>query len=243
VDGDDDDDDWHPEVKIHKAEPMVPNGAAADESCFTLTRQNLLLLAEHPYRFATFYGKTHSTPERWSVNFSALSHRLRLIEIESTLLTRYGPESMRVIRILQEKGKLDEKAIAGLSLLNQRTMRSILNRMHEAGHVELQEIPRDTQRQPSRTMFLWFFDVERCRRKLLEETYKTMARCLQRVKAERELFQGVIDKAARSDVRGKEEEFLSVGERTALGKWRKNEERLLGELGRLDEMVAVLRDF
>ena len=122
-------------------------------------------------------------------------------------------------------------------------MRSILNRMHGAGHVELQEIPRDTQRQPSRTMFLWYFDVERCRRKLLEETYKTMARCLQRVKSERGLLHNLMEKAARSDVKGREAEFLKIEEQATLEKWRSMEERLLGEIGRLDDVVAVLRDF
>ena len=70
-----------------------------------------------------------------------------------------------------------------------------------------------------------------------------MARCLQRVKVEREAVQTVIEKAERTDVVGKEEEYLGVGERVALEEWREREERLLGEVGRLDDLVAVLRDF
>ena len=177
------------------------------------------------------------------MDFPALSRQLRLIELESIITTRYGVEALRIIRILQEKGKLDEKAIATFALMNQKTMRSILTTMHEGGHLELQEVPRDNQRQPSRTIFLWFFDPERCRQKVLEETYKTMARCMQRAKAEREAVQSVIDKASRTDVVGKEDELLGLDERTALGAWREKEERLLGEIGRLDDLVAVLRDF
>lgn len=212
-------------------------------SCHLLTRQHLLLLAEHHFEFAIYVRPTHRTPESWTVNFHALSQNLRLIELESIIVSRYSSEGLRIVRILLEKGKLDEKAISSFALMNQKQMRHLLTTMHQQGHLELQEIPKDNNRQPSRTMFLWFFDPERCRMKVLEETYKTMARCLQRIKTEREAVQSTIDKASRTDVVGKEEEFLSVDERKALVEWREKEEKLLGEVDRLDDLVAVLRDF
>ena len=208
-----------------------------------IIRDHLLLLAEHPYRFVERLQKTHTRTEKWAVNFSALSHQMRLIELENTILTRYGEGALRVVRILEEKGKLDEKAITNIGLINQKVIRAILTTMHKAGHLELQEIPRDNHRQPSRTMFFWFFDPERCRQKVLEETYKAMARCMQRVKVEREAVQVTIDKASRTDVVGKEDEYLGDEERNALEAWREKEEKLLGELNRLDDLVAVLRDF
>jgi DNA-directed RNA polymerase III subunit RPC3 len=254
------DDDGHSGSKLangsgklkseHSAEKddkhLIPSSSHTDsESCLELTRQNLFLLAEHPYAFVTYlpghakYGK----PESWTVDFRSLSKTLILLELESVILSRYTENGLRIIRILHEKGKLDEKALASLTLMNQKTMRSTLTLMHEAGHLELQEIPRDTARQASRTLFLWFFDVERCRLKVLEETYKTMARCLQRIRVEREEVRDVIEKAERTDVVGREEEFLSEGEMVALGEWRRVEEMLLGQVGRLDDTVAVLRDY
>ena len=208
-----------------------------------LIRQNLLLLSEPPFHFVHQIDYTLSQPETWTVDFPSLSTHLRLLELETIIGARYGPLALRIIRILQEKGKLDEKAIGSFGLMNQKLMRSILTTMHEAGHLELQEIPRDNHRQPSRTMFLWFFDPERCRKKVLEETYKAMARCLQRVRVEREMVRMVVEKSERSDVVGREEEYLGVEERRALEDWREREERLLGEVGRLDDLVAVLRDF
>ena len=47
----------------------------------------------------------------------------------------------------------------------------------------------------------------------------------------------------RIDVVGKEEQYLSKGERAALVDWKKREEKMLAQLSRLDDMVAVLRDF
>ncbi|MCJ1433898.1 RNA polymerase III subunit C82 [Xylographa pallens] len=243
------DDEYRSEIEVEKdgdqeQQPPITISSLFDpQACLFLTRQNLFLLAEHPYNFLTFIRRTNSTPESWTVDFPALARQMRLIELENIITTRYGVEALRIIRILQEKGKLDEKAIATFALMCQKTMRSILTTMHEAGHLDLQEIPRDNARQPARTIFLWFFDPERCRQKVLEETYKAMARCMQRAKAEREAVQSIIDKASRTDVVGKEDELLGLDERTALGAWREKEERLLGEICRLDDLVAVLRDF
>ncbi|MCJ1307299.1 RNA polymerase III subunit C82 [Agyrium rufum] len=208
-----------------------------------LVQQNLLLLSEHPYRFLTHHSGTASVPETWTIKYHPLVSRLRLIELENIVLNRYGAPGLRIIRILLEKGKLDEKALGAMSLLNQKILRSILTTMNEAGHLELQEIPRDNNRQPSRTMFLWFFDPERCRLKVLEETYQAMARCLQRRRVEKEKVQVVVDKSLRTDVVGREDELLSRDEREVLGRWRAMEEILLGEVARLDDLVAVLRDF
>ena len=224
------------------------NGVENDEPTASKSKidplhQTLFLLVEHPFKFLHYIPRTPSEPERWTVDFLHLTHILRLTALEETVSARYGPPGLRIARILLSKGKLDEKMIGALALMNQKLMRSVLTTMHEHGHLELQEIPRDNQRQPSRNMFFWFFDRERCRRKVVEECYKSMARCLQRAKVEREGVQTLLEKAERSDVVGREEEFLGEDERIGLEQWREREERLLGEVGRLDELVAVLRDF
>ena len=233
--------DYGSEIKVEKEDHLpVYND---ERSRVELIRQHLLLLAEHPLGFVKYIKRTPTKGEQWTVNFRSVARQLRQMELENTIATRFGPGATRLVRIFQEKGKLDEKAITSIGLINQKLMRSILTAMHEAGHLELQEIPRDNARQPSRTMFLWYFEPERCRQKLLEETYKAVARCLQRAKVEKEAVQLTIDKANRTDVVGKEDEYLGVDEMTALSTWREKEERLLGELGRLDDLVAVFRDF
>ena len=233
--------DYGSEVKVENEDPFpIYND---ERSRMELIRQHLLLLAEHPLGFVDYIKRTPTKPEQWTVNFRSLARQLRQIELENTISARFGPGATRLVRIFLEKGKLDEKAITNIGLINQKLMRSILTAMHEAGHLELQEIPRDNARQPSRTMFLWYYDPERCRQKILEESYKAMARCLQRARVEKEAVQLTIDKANRTDVVGREDEYLGVDERTALSTWREKEERLLGEFGRLDDLVAVLRDF
>ena len=237
----DEDADFTPEYRVSKEDHTSPVSHTSHN--ISPLCQHLLLLAEHPYQFVNLVPRTKSATEKWSVNFTSLSRLLCQLEIEFLISSRYGVLGTRIVRILTEKGKLDEKALTNIGLINQKVMRSILTTMHEAGYLELQEIPRDNQRQPSRTMYFWFFDRERCAQKVLGDTYKAMARCLQRVQVEREAVKAVIEKAERTDVVGREEEYLSIDERSALESWREKEERILGELGRLDDLVAILRDF
>ena len=207
-------------------------------------RAHLLLLSSHPVSFLRYIPRTSSTSEKWSVPYSHLSHTLLHNLITNLATTRFGSTSTRLLNILAEKGKLDEKTLCTISLIPQKNMRSLLTSMHTAGLLELQEIPRDANnRAPSRTTFLWYFEADRARAKVLDETERAMARLLQRAAVEREGMEGLLAKAERSDVRGREDEFLSKGELQALREWEGKEDRIWGQLGRLDDMVGILRDF
>ena len=205
--------------------------------------QHLFLLAHHPYKFLHHLPATLSADEGWSIDIHAVSKHLLIRSLTRTVTARFGPLAARLVRILQQKGKVDEKTLTSLSLMNQKTMRKLLSELNGDGFVELQEVPKDTQRAPMKTMFFWFFDEERCRKRVLDMTYKTMCRLLQRIAVERAKVKETVEKSERLDVQGHEDELLGEGEKEALAGWRAKEERLLGELGRLDDLVAVLRDF
>ena len=106
--------------------------------------------------------------------------------------------------------------------------------------VECQEVPKDGSRQNARTIFLWFHDQQRVQSLLLQHTYQAMARLLQRLKAERENYRNAIEKAEMMDVK---QESLNQNEQEAVMQWREVEEKLLVQLQRTDEFVALLRDF
>lgn len=206
-------------------------------------RNHLLVLAIHPLRFLHHSPKTSVLPERWTIDFPTLSKNVTYHTLLETITSRHGLPAARLIRILFNKGKTDEKVLCSTSLLAQKSMRSYLLPLHKAGMIGLQEVPRDNSRNPQRTNFLWFFDPEKCKAKMLEETYKTMARCLRRARVEGEKVKGTVEKASRSDVLGREEEFLGEQELEALNVWRDMDQRIWGEMSRLDDLVACLRDF
>ncbi|OJD27206.1 DNA-directed RNA polymerase III subunit rpc3 [Blastomyces percursus] len=203
--------------------------------------QHLSLLAQEPIIFST--RSMQSGMITWAVEFRHLARRLRHLELERIVESRFGTIAVRVIRVLAAKGRLDEKRLQEISLMASKELRQVLARMETAGFVDLQEVPRDAQRQPSRTMYLWFFDADRVARMVLEDTYKCMSRCLQRIGVEKNKLKFFLEKTERTDVKGNEEKYLSPTELKTLKEWRDKEALLLGEIGRLDELVAVLRDY
>ncbi|OXV10327.1 hypothetical protein Egran_01910 [Elaphomyces granulatus] len=203
--------------------------------------QHLVLLAQPPYAFS--YRQINSGMITWTVEYRHLARKLRHLELERIIQSRYGNVALRIVRVLLAKGKLDEKRLQEITLLPPKDLRQVLAKMQGGGFVDLQELPREAQRLPSRTIYLWFYDPDRVRRNVLQDTYKTMSRCVQRIKFERSRLKDFLDKTERSDIKGNEERCLSEAELVLLRQWRDKEALLLGEVARLDDLVAVLRDF
>lgn len=203
--------------------------------------QHLSLLASEPYFFSS--RRLDSGVVSWMVEYRHLARELRHLEIERLIESRFGSVGVRLIRVLTAKGKLDEKRLQEISLMPSKDLRQILALMQAAGFIDLQEVPRDAQRQPSRTLYLWFYDPDRVSLMVLEDTYKTLSRCFQRIRAERNKCKFLIEKAQRSDVKRNMERYFQPHDITMLEEWKVKETMILGEIARLDDLVAVLRDY
>lgn len=218
------------------------NGNHATETVRTVTlddiKTQLLVLAQPPHKFVV------QDPDsfRWTVDFRPLSAQLRREEAMRLAKSRLNSVALRLVRVLLDNGKLDEKTLQEKSLLSAKDLRQCLSKLKRNGFLGLQEVPREPQRQPLKTIYLWFYDSDRVRKMLLGDLYKAMARLLRRLKVERDKVGALLEKAERIDVRGKEEKFLARGEMEVLEEWRGKEEWLLGEVERLDDSVAILRD-
>ncbi|OJJ44866.1 hypothetical protein ASPZODRAFT_17782 [Penicilliopsis zonata CBS 506.65] len=235
----------HGDTDDREGQPSsTTNGTSSSSSGASRTYevdQHLCLLAQPPYNFTS--KRMIGGLINWTVEYRHLARKLRHTELERIIEARYGDVALRVVRVLHAKGKLDEKRLQEISLLPFKDLRQVLASMQAGGFVDLQEVPRDAQRQPSRTIYLWFYDPDRVAAGILEDTYKAMSRCLQRIRFERARLREFLDKTERSDVKGNEERYLSEGELKTLHQWRAKEALLLGEVSRLDDMVAVFRDY
>lgn len=197
-------------------------------------------LAESPKQFCTRVGVRRES----RINFTHLTNTLIQSELDTMIHARFGPDAARLVRMLRSKGKLEERQIAQMTMMRIRDIRAALTALQFHGFAEAQELPKDATRQPSRTVYLWYFDQRRAQSGFLQNCYVAMARALQRLRVERQgKYRGVIEKAERTDVRGREQELLTGPERNLLREWREVEERLLVTVARLDDVVAVLRDF
>ncbi|EAL85885.1 DNA directed RNA polymerase III subunit Rpc82, putative [Aspergillus fumigatus Af293] len=224
----------------HEEANGLSSGGSGGNRTFEID-QHLSLLAQPPHNLTS--KRMVSGLITWTVEFRHLARKLRHLELERMIEARYGDVALRVVRVLHAKGKLDEKRLQEISLLPFKDLRQVLASMQAGGFVDLQEVPRDAQRQPSRTIYLWYYDPDRICNSVLQDTYKAMSRCLQRLRFERSRIKDFLEKTERSDVKGNEQRFLSEPELVLLEQWRAKEALLLGEVARLDEMVAVMRDY
>lgn len=203
-----------------------------------LIDEHLKLLQEHHVGFCRKIGNAGGG--EWRVNFPALTDTLVHTDIDSVILARFSKTHIRIIRLLRERGRLEEKQVAAFSMMRVKDVRTILTELQFAGLVEAQELPKDAGRVPGRTLYLWAYNPTRVSSLLLQQTYQAMARTLTRLRVERENYKGAIEKA---NMIGPNQEALSQMERETLMQWREMEEKLLVQVQRMDEFVALLRDF
>lgn len=93
---DEDEDDLNPKAKLKKRR-MV------------LLKQHLELLAQSSIKFVRLES-TKGAGE-WSVNFRELMNYMKQLELEKIVEERFGIKAIRLLRICDEKGKLEEKQV------------------------------------------------------------------------------------------------------------------------------------
>ncbi|KAI0025850.1 RNA polymerase III subunit RPC82 [Xylariomycetidae sp. FL0641] len=204
-------------------------------------RQHLLLLAESKQGFVRHCGiKDYG---EWTVDFGPILQHLKFIELDTMIEERFGRQGLRLTRILRDKGKIDDKTLPTMALMKKADVHLKMAEMEMAGFLEVQEVPRDNNRAANRTIFFWFFDEQRTLRRLLDNTYKSMVRCLQRLEVERRKKQMVLSVTERKDVQGKEKEKLRGDIYKDYLQFLEIEEKLLAQVARLDDLVATFRDY
>ncbi|KAI0137456.1 RNA polymerase III subunit RPC82 [Xylariales sp. AK1849] len=204
-------------------------------------RQHLLLLAESNQQFVRHCG-TRDQGE-WTVDFELLIPKLQLMEIDALIEESFGRQGLRLIKILRVKGKIDDKTLPTLALMKKADVHMKMVEMELAGYLDIQEVPRDNNRSANRTLFLWFFDQERILIRILDNTYKAMVRHLQRLEVERQKKKNVLSVVERKDVQGMEEEKLRGDIYNEYREFLDIESKLIGQVGRLDDLVGVFRDY
>lgn len=114
--------------------------------------------------------------------------------------------------------------------------------LQSGGILQVQEIPKSAGTERAKNYNLWSFQEHRARAFLLQDLYKTLIRIYQRIDEERARKQGILAKASRTDVKKDLTRYLSKDEIRQYSEWRALEERLLGQIIRVDKSVMLLRD-
>ena len=221
----------------------LPKPAAPEthQDTLALLKNHLMLLAGDEYRFLRRCG-SHGHGE-WTVDFERLVDYLKQSELDSIILENFDTTGHRLARMMRKLGKMDEKNLSAMALMKQKDVRTKLAEMQMAGMADVQEVPKDASRANSRTIFLWHFDSERVSSIILQNVYKTMSRCFQRLEIERRRAYGILSLTERSDVRDNIEESFSPNQMRMFLEISGKEQKLLGQVGRLDELVGIFGEY
>ena len=95
------------------------------------------------------------------LNYAILISAIQLRTIENIALERYDEQGARILRMLLEKGMLDEKLIAERALLEPKATRAIIFQMVGDGLITTQELPRRPDRQPQYTFYMFHANMDR----------------------------------------------------------------------------------
>ncbi|PKK75818.1 hypothetical protein RhiirC2_735627 [Rhizophagus irregularis] len=100
------------------------------------------------------------------IRYNEICESLKKEIFEDVIMEKYGFKGVRIVRLLYEKSKLDEKAVKA---------RQKLTELMSGGFVQIQEVPRSADRAPSRTFYLWDIDYKKCYDVLLNNYHQTLA--------------------------------------------------------------------
>ncbi|GLB35149.1 putative RNA polymerase III subunit RPC82 [Lyophyllum shimeji] len=183
------------------------------------------------------------TATKVQVEFETVCRRLRRRVLESVTRERHGIEGVRIVRLLLDTGKMDEKQVSKIVMMAPKDVRPLLAALAADSLISTQEVPKSADRNPTRTFYLWYVDLHKAYSVILGDLYKTLYNIGMRRSAEEETSEvkAVLEKRERSDV-SQDESLLSRLERDILSEWEAKQKKLTVLEGRVEETMFVLKD-
>ncbi|KAF9197819.1 RNA polymerase III subunit C82, partial [Haplosporangium sp. Z 27] len=178
---------------------------------------------------------------QYIISLKAASKILKQNMIQDIVATRFGAPYVRIMNMLLEKGKLEEKQISRFSMMPVKDVREKLTTLCTFGILNLQEVPKTNDRAPSRTFYLWEVLLPRAASSLVDRLYHTMANLRQRRFVEKEKRAVLLEKCERSDVKD-DARLLNDAERRELDTLNSVLEMLEVQELRIAEMAITLKE-
>lgn len=201
-------------------------------------RRILDTLQQRPYHFVEPEAQKD---ELYYIPFQKMAIMLKKEVLETFIAEKHGHYALRLMRIILEKEKVEEKWLANLAFIPQKDVREQLGKLAVQGFIDLQEVPKTNDRMTSRAHLLWFVNEKKCFSLLLKQLYKTAANLRQRRQFETEQRQTLEDKLSRSDVK-ENPQLLSEKERADAHALEEMLAKLEVQEQRIEQMIFVVRD-
>lgn len=167
--------------------------------------------------------------------------------VESIVRDKFGPDSLRIFRLLIMKKLLEQKQVSELAMTPIKDTRDCLYKMLSSNIVHLQEVPRTSEHIPSKTFYLWAVRLPQVENILLMDMYKAYRNLHFRVAHNRSTHADLIAKKEEEDritqERGeinKAYSRITDADEATLAELTTIEERLELAMSHLDESILTL---
>lgn len=132
--------------------------------------------------------------------------------------------------------------LAKFAMMSLKDSRELCLKLSAASIIELQEVPKTQDRQPSRTYYLFFIDFKKLILNLSLKLRKSQTNTIERIYHELEACRVLLGKVNRKDVYEDLDNLLSIWEKAELTRLKSRVEALEVAKMRLERDVFVLRD-
>ncbi|KAJ2700491.1 RNA polymerase III subunit C82 [Coemansia sp. IMI 209128] len=178
---------------------------------------------------------------QYRVSFERAAITLRERCVDALVHEKFGSVHARLLRVLRDKQKLDEKVVAQATMLPIAACRERLHDLALAGVIDTIEIPRSADRNPSRMFYLWYINSDKQMRSAMRFVYQAMSNVIERGAKEASARALLVAKTRRQDVIA-DPSLLTDGERKELQNLARIKQRLAVASVRLDSMLLVVYD-
>lgn len=190
---------------------------------------------------------------------------MKRVLVEAMIENSLDRTAIRCWRIIEGKGKLEEKHVSEvfffstkfslrflhsslneqlgtLALVPVNSARETLARLSDLNYIESQEVPRTADRAPSRTFFLWYVNYPKVIDTIIQRQYKALANLQAQRFFQLEKQKALIAKTERTDVKEAAGDLLTAADKVELEQLDGILEALGTAALRIDRNVFVLRD-
>lgn len=205
------------------------------------TAHSLSLIAEHmrllcssnvPFLFEV-------SPGSYTIPFMQLSPFVKQYHLDAMVKTTMGANALRVLKCIKEQKLLDEKAIANLVLLKEKTVKHEIYMLLTHNVIEMQEVPRSADRAAGKTFFLFRHKDTASARYFSHALAYNMGEILSNMEEVKKKHKILLEKCEREDVKGHEEELLLDSELKTLRDLQAREISNIGRFNRIKWLYVV----
>ncbi|KAJ2888966.1 RNA polymerase III subunit C82 [Coemansia asiatica] len=178
---------------------------------------------------------------QYRVNFERAAAILRDNALDSLIQEKFGALNARIVRVLRDKQKLDEKTVSQAAMLPVAMCRERLHDLALSGLIDTLEIPRTADRNPSRMFYLWFVNPDKQMRSAMGYIFQGISNLQQRIDHELSLRSALVTKSKRKDVIA-DPSLLTDMEHKEIQNLAAIKQKLEVAIIRLDSMLLVVHD-